>query len=116
MFFIVGRYWVEYCSGRVALTGVRTDGGGNTWVHYAAWLGSAAELKAALASAAVVAAAGAAADSDVLPGIASSSSAAAAAAALALLTPNNCAQTPVHLACMRGDSAMVGVVMQMTGR
>ena len=99
----LSRYWIEYSNDLLAMTGIRPDAKGNTWVHYAAWLGDARVLKEVLSSAAAAAAADVGSMSSILPPPALAN----------LLVPNAALQTPLHAACMRGDYAMIRVVMGM---
>ena len=99
----LSRYWIEYSNDLLAMTGIRPDAKGNTWVHYAAWLGDARVLKEVLSSAAAAAAADVGSMSSILPSPALAN----------LLVPNAALQTPLHVACMRGDYAMIRVVMGM---
>ncbi len=91
------RYWQDYSSARLSLSGIRTDGNGNTWVHYAIWLAGAKDLEEELLSSAAAAAA-------------------AASSSNAFLAQNASMQTPLHLACMRGDLRMIRLLMDVIGR
>jgi hypothetical protein len=77
------------------MTGVKPDAAGNSWLHYAAWLATADDLQETLSSPSLTAA------TDL---------------STATLSLNAFCQNPCHLACLRGDPAMIKTVLGVSGR